>query len=225
MSLQRLVEYLMKKMAVHMCSYCQKMEAVIAQRTLPRFANEPRNVNIELPRRIVNAERIFMGDDVNLGPNALLIAVTRYPGATMQDPRKRESTQQFNSAISIGSRVTSTGQLQVAAMSRVTIEDDVMFGTNVNITDGFHGFTHVNEPYKYQELFRIQEITVRQGCWIGQNVVICPGVTIGRMTIVGANSVVTKSLPDRCIAVGSPARVIKTWEETMGKWVPVEGGE
>ncbi|MDR4495750.1 MAG: acyltransferase [Nitrospirales bacterium] len=222
MSLKCLTEQFIQKLAIRWCAYCQKFEEIVAQKTLPRFANQPRNVSIELPRRIVNPERIVMGDDVNLGPNALLIAVTGYPGPTMQHSDRRERKQTFDSSISIGSRVTSTGQLQVAAMSRITIEDDVMFATNVNITDGFHGFTHIKEAYKYQELFRIQPITIRQGCWIGQNVVICPGVTIGSMTIVGANSVVTKSLPDRCIAVGSPARVLKIWDDQQEAWVSAE---
>jgi acetyltransferase-like isoleucine patch superfamily enzyme len=222
MGIKRLYECLIKDIAIQLGCYCYKWEAVVAQKTLPRFANQSRNVSIELPRRIVNPERIFMGDDVSLGPNALLIAVTGYPGVTMQHPDTRERKQKFDSHISIGNRVTSTGQLQMAAMSRITIEDDVMFATNVNITDGFHGFTHTKEAYKYQELFRIQPIIIRQGCWIGQNVVICPGVTIGRMTIVGANSVVTKSLPDRCIAVGSPARVIKLWDDHSEEWVSAE---
>lgn len=222
MACKWLIEDFLNKIALQWCAYCQKLEGRAAQKTLPRFANQPRNLSIELPRRIVNPERIAMGDDVTLGPNALLIAVTGYPGTTMQHPDKRERKQTFDSHISIGNRVTSTGQLQVAAMSCITIEDDVMFATNVNITDGFHGFAHTREPYKYQELFRIQPITIRQGCWIGQNVVVCPGVTIGRMTIVGANSVVTKSLPDRCIAVGSPARVVKIWDDQKEKWISVE---
>ena len=222
MAIKRLTEQFMQKLAIRWCAYCQKLEGMVARKTLPQFANNPRNVSIELPRRIVNPERITMGDDVNLGPNALLIAVTGYPGPTMQHPQRCERKQAFDSHISIGSRVTSTGQLQVAAMSRITIEDDVMFATNVNITDGFHGFTHTREAYKYQELFRIQPIIIGQGCWIGQNVVVSPGVTIGSMTIVGANSVVTKSLPDRCIAVGSPARVVKIWDDRKEAWVSAE---
>ena len=222
MSIKQLTEELIKTLAIQWCGYCQKLENTVARKTLPPFANNPKNVSIELPRRIVNSERITMGDDVNIGPNALLIAVTGYPGVSMQHPEKRERKQTFDSTITIGNRVTSTGQLQVAAMSCITIEDDVMFATNVNITDGFHGFTHIKEPYKYQELFRIQPITIGRGCWIGQNVVICPGVTIGTMTIVGANSVVTKSLPDRCIAVGSPARVVKVWDDRKEQWIPTE---
>ena len=48
-----------------------------------------------------------------------------------------------------------------------------------------------------------------------------PGVTIGQMTIIGANSVVTKSIPDFCIAMGAPAKVVKKWNEDKGKWVAV----
>ena len=60
-------------------------------------------------------------------------------------------------------------------MSEIIIEDDVMFATNVNVTDGFHGYTRIDEPYKYQEIIRIKPIRIKQGCWIGQNVVIFPG--------------------------------------------------
>jgi len=136
----------------------------------------------------------------------------------MQHPEKKEVRQHFNPRISIGSRVTSTGHLQIAAMGEIIVEDDVMFASNVNMTDGLHGYQHVDEPYKYHDMFRIEPITVKKGCWIGQNVVILPGVTIGELAIVGANSVVTKSIPDRCIAVGAPAKVIKKWDATTETW-------
>jgi acetyltransferase-like isoleucine patch superfamily enzyme len=51
---------------------------------------------------------------------------------------------------------------------------------------------------------------LREGCWIGANTVILPGVTIGKNAVVGASSVVTKSIPDYAIAVGNPARVIRS---------------
>ena len=221
MKISQLVDRVLKKIAVRICSSCQKYSGVIARKTLPRFANNPQNVNIDLPRNIGNSDRIFLGNHIHLGPNSLLIALTGYPGPTMQHPEKKGMNQTFDSKITIGNRVISTGQLQVAAMSEITIEDDVMFATNVNITDGFHGYTRIDEPYKYQDIIRIQPITIKRGCWIGQNVVICPGVTIGEMTVVGANSVVTQSIPDRCIAVGAPAKVIKKWDEAKEGWIAV----
>lgn len=215
------IEKIFAKIGILVACHSQRYQATVGRKLLPRFANNPRNVNIDLPRNIVNPDRIFLGNDIYIGPNSLLIALTGYPGPTMQHPDRKGTKQTFNSRISIGSRVTSTGQLQVAAMSEVIIEDDVMFATNVNITDGFHGYTRTDEPYKYQEIIRIQPITIKRGCWIGQNVVIFPGVTIGEMTIIGANSVVTKSIPDRCIATGAPAKVMKKWDEVSGEWVSV----
>ncbi len=217
-TLDRFIAATLRKIAILVACHFEKSKAIVAKKLLPKFGNSPRNVNIDLPRNIVNPDRIFLGNDIYLGPNCLLIALSGYPGPTMQHPNRQETNQTFLSKISIGSRVTSTGQLQVAAMGHITIEDDVMFATNVNITDGFHGYTRIDEPYKYQDITRIQPITVKRGCWIGQNVVIFPGVTIGEMSIVGANSVVTKSIPDRCIAVGAPARVIKRWNEKSGQW-------
>jgi acetyltransferase-like isoleucine patch superfamily enzyme len=206
---------------VHLGILIGQVENQIAVQTLPEFGSQPKNLTIQRPRTIVNAERIFLGDDVWLGANCLLIAITRYPTAPMRHPEKEWFHQKFDSKIVIGSRVSATAGLQVAAMDNITIEDDVLFASNVNITDALHGYERADIPFKYQKMFRIAPIVVKQGCWIGQNVVILPGVTIGEQTIIGANSVVTKSLPDRCIAVGAPARVIKRWDEAAQGWVAV----
>ena len=192
----------------------------IARITLPQFGNTPRNLKIDLPRNIVNPERIFIGNDVWLGPGTLLIALTSYPGPSMRDPnRKKQTTQSFNSKIVIGDRVTSTAGLQIAALSEIFIGDDTLLASNINITDGLHGYVNANEPYKYQSIFKIAPIVIKRGSWIGQNVVIMPGVTIGELCIIGANSVVTKSVPDKCIAIGRPARVIKRWKESTHSWI------
>jgi len=219
--INKLIEATFRRAAVLLACHASKCQSIIGRKLLPRFGNIPHNVNIDLPRNIINPDRIFLGNDIYLGPNSLLIALTEYPGSTMQHPDRKGPSQSFESRISIGSRVTSTGQLQVAAMSEVIIEDDVMFATNVNITDGFHGYTRIDEPYKYQDMIRIQPIKIKRGCWIGQNVVVFPGVTIGEMTIIGANSVVTKSIPDRCIAVGAPAKIVKQWDVDCAAWVAV----
>jgi acetyltransferase-like isoleucine patch superfamily enzyme len=195
-----------------------KMEA-FAEEDLPRFANNPKNLKIELPRRIYDAHLIHIGDNVSIGPGALLVPQTLYPTSVMSHPEKNHDVQTFDPRIVIGNRVTSTGMLTVTALQEVTIEDDVMFALNVLISDGVHGFENANEPYKYQEMWKITPVVIKRGCWIGQNVVIMPGVTVGEMSIIGANSVVTGSIPDRCIAVGAPARVIKKWDEDTRKWV------
>ena len=52
-------------------------------------------------------------------------------------------------------------------------------------------------------------VTIGEDCWIGGGAIICPGVTIGSRCVIGAGSVVTKDIPDACVAVGNPARIIR----------------
>lgn len=192
---------------------------------LPNFGNEPKNLKIHLPREIRNPERMFFGDDVDLGPNSILKATLRYPRSSLEGTAGFElPSQTFSPKITIGDRVSATAGLHIAAFDEIVIEEDVLIAANVFMSDGLHGFENANVPYKYQGFFRISPILIKRGSWIGQNVVIMPGVTVGELSIIGANSVVTKSIPDRCIAVGSPARVVKQWNEAAQGWVPVENG-
>ncbi len=189
---------------------------------LPRFATTPKNLTIQLPRTICVPERIFIGDDVWLGPGSLLVPVTSFPAPPLwPDSKPRTYEQRFEPKIVIGNRVTATAGLTLGAHEAILIEDDVMFAGNVNLTDGFHGFENADEPYKYQPIFRIAPIVIKHGCWIGQNAVILPGVTIGELSIVGANSVVAKDIPARSIAVGAPARVVRRWDDSVQQWVDV----
>lgn len=195
----------------------------IARASLPRFATNPKNLTIQLPSRFKNADRIHIGDDVKLGPNSTLSANTEYPGAWLKHPEGRHISQRFEPTLSIGNRVTSTGALQVFALERITIEDDAMFATNVFICDGLHGYDNAEEPYKYQGMSRIAPIRIGRGSWIGQNVVIMPGVTVGELCIIGANSVVSKDVPARSIALGVPARVVRRWDANQNSWIDVTG--
>lgn len=220
--MRAVADRLLRRLAFRLGVLIQQMDLAIADATLPQFANRPANLHIERPRTIVHPECMTLGDDIWLGPGTLLMALTRYPSVSMQPPGGARSVQEFRPRIVIGHRVTSTAGLQIAALSEVIVEDDVMFASNINLTDGLHGYQTADEPYKYQPMFRIAPIVIGRGSWIGQNVVIQPGVTIGQQTIVGANSVVNRSLPARCIAVGAPARVIKRWDAGRRAWIPAD---
>lgn len=221
---RRVRQGLLRRLATWLGSLIEDVQSAAAREALPRFGNRPRNLRIDLPRRIINPERMFLGDDVWLGPGSLLNALTHYPTAATRHSERDLPIQVFDSRITIGNRVTSTAALQIGAHRDVTVEDDVMFAANVSITDGLHGYDNADEPYKYQMIGRISPILIKRGSWIGQNVVILPGVTIGECAIVGANSVVTRSVPDRSIAVGAPARVVKVWDELTRAWRHFPGG-
>lgn len=88
----------------------------------------------------------------------------------------------------------------------ITIGDRVQFGPNVSIYTATHS-TSILSRRKFVE-FGLP-VSIGDDCWIGGNVVILPGVTIGEGCTIGAGSVVTRDVENLSVAVGSPARVVK----------------
>lgn len=187
--------------------------------TLTKFANQPKNLLIESPSRIINGGYITVGNNVSLGPGCMLNAIRRYPGRFLTGVPDDVEVQSYNPMIQIGNRVSATGYLTVSAVESVTIEDDVIIASFVFIGDHSHGRSRTDIAYKYQPLEDISPVKISRGCWIGEHVVIMPGVTIGDFSIIGANSVVSADIPPRSIAVGSPTKIIKVWSESRSGWV------
>lgn len=219
MGLKELARRVSRRAMTQLALRLLDVQESVARESLPRFANQPRDLHIDLPRRILHPERIYLGDHVWLGPGSFIGAVTKYPSPSMARPDRLHEYQSFAPQIRIGDRVTSTGFLTIGAVEQVEIGDDVMLASNVTMLDNLHGYRHPHEPYKYQPIQRIAPVIVGRGCWIGQNVVILPSVKIGEMSIVGANSVVMRDIPPRSIAVGAPAKVIKRWDDESQSWL------
>lgn len=185
----------------------------------PRFANDPKNLGLRLPYYISHPERITLGDDVQIGAYAMLHPLLRYQPRGEAPPGLGElPPQEFDPELRIGNRVRTGMRLQIFVQNLIVIEDDVNIASNVFMNDALHGYNEIDRPFRDQPLQRIQPIHIHRGCWIGQNVVIMPGVRCGPHSIVGANSVVTRDIPPRSIAVGAPARVIRTWSDEEGGW-------
>ena len=88
-----------------------------------------------------------------------------------------------------------------------------MTGKKVTITDNSHGRSDIIAlllPPENRTLFSEGPVIIEDNVWIGDKVTILPNICIGRNAIIGANAVVTKSIPANCVAVGIPAKVIKT---------------
>ena len=94
-------------------------------------------------------------------------------------------------------------------------------GENVHITGGTKFITHDGGTLLYRnqipDLEITKPITVGNNVYIGNNVIILPGVAIGNNVVIGAGAVVSKDIPDNSVAVGVPARVIKTADEYLEK--------
>lgn len=118
------------------------------------------------------------------------------------------------SNISIGERVVIRPNTMLFAETldltpSIIIENDVMIGSGVHIYVSNHAFSNGDLPIIDQGHSPSLKVTLKKGCWIGANCIILPGVTIGENAVIGAGSIVTKSIPPRTLAVGNPARVIK----------------
>jgi acetyltransferase-like isoleucine patch superfamily enzyme len=98
---------------------------------------------------------------------------------------------------------------------RVIIEDNVFFGHGVKILARGHDYRKFG--VERQQTITEKPITIKEGAWIGSGAIILGGVEIGKNAVVGAGSVVTKSIPDYTVAVGNPAKVIKFINEKEGK--------
>ncbi|WP_244930572.1 sugar O-acetyltransferase [Nocardioides sp. W7] len=112
----------------------------------------------------------------------------------------------YGSQLRIGARSFVNFGLMALDVAAITIGDDVQIGPNVQLLTP----THPVEPGPRRDKWEAaQPITIGDNVWLGGGVIVCPGVSIGADTVVGAGSVVTKDLPAGVVAVGNPARVIR----------------
>ena len=119
------------------------------------------------------------------------------------------------SKISLGRRVIIRPGSMLFADPReggagITLEDDVMLGSGVHIYVHSHAFDNPDIPIIDQGHYSSRPVVVERGAWLGAGVIVLPGVTIGRNSVVGAGAVVTRDVPPFTVAVGNPARVVKT---------------
>lgn len=105
----------------------------------------------------------------------------------------------------------------IAAVRRVVFGNNVLTANGVYVSDNLHGFEDIRTPIMNQPVRFKAEVHIGDGTWIGENVCII-GASIGKNCVVGANSVVTRDIPDYCVAVGMPAKVIKQYNHASGRW-------
>lgn len=119
----------------------------------------------------------------------------------------------FTPKIVIGDNVSINSDCHIGAINEIIIEDGVLIASKVYITDHYHGEI-TSEVIKLmpsnRKLFSKGAVKIEKNVWIGEGVVILPNVTIGENSIIGANAVVTKSIPKNSVVGGNPSRIIKT---------------
>jgi lipopolysaccharide O-acetyltransferase len=129
--------------------------------------------------------------------------------------------------IRFGSDVQINDYVHIAAVESVTICNHVLIASKVFISDHNHGVYSGDGLHSSPDTAPTSRplssapVVIEENVWIGESASILHGVTIGRGTIIGANSVVNRSLPAYCIAAGAPARIVKIYNFATGRWVRV----
>lgn len=118
-------------------------------------------------------------------------------------------TTEKNASLQVGSNIGMSGA-SIWCFKEINIEDNVRIGANTLITDGD---AHLDDPRAGE----VKPVHICKNVWLGMNVMVLKGVTIGENTIIGAGSVVTKDIPANVVAAGNPCKVIKPLKESVVK--------
>ena len=128
--------------------------------------------------------------------------------------------------LKIGKNVQINDFVHIAAFKKVIIGNNVLIASKVFISDINHGDYNESVLYDYLlppscQPLSSKDVIIGDNVWIGESVCVLPGVTIGDYSVVGAGSIVTKSIPPYSLAVGNPCKVIKRYDIITKKWVKV----
>lgn len=164
---------------------------------------------IRLPFDIRNKKYIRIGDNFTCGVGCRFEAFS--------DSVKPKT-------LTIGRDVQINDYVHITAKSSVFIGNNVLMASKIYISDCTHGDYSGGLSDSHPDVFpserelKTKPVIIEDNVWLGEFVSVLPGTTIGRGTIVGSNSVVTKSLPSYVIAVGSPAKPIKKFNFETSQW-------
>ncbi|MGW5618379.1 sugar O-acetyltransferase [Streptomyces sp. NPDC003877] len=190
---------------------------------MDHFADDPRS-NLER----MEAGDLYIADDPEIAhrqQRAVRLA-TRYQAVYAEDPEAAQPVLaellgsvaagahvrpplyvDYGSNITIGARTFVNYHLTALDVAAITIGEDCQIGPNVQLLTP----THPLEPGpRRDKLEAARPITIGDNVWLGGGVIVCPGVTIGDDSVIGAGAVVTKDVPAGVVAVGNPARVVRT---------------
>jgi acetyltransferase-like isoleucine patch superfamily enzyme len=165
---------------------------------------------IRLPFDIRNKKNIQIGDHLTTGFGCRIEA----------HPKKKTSEK----LLIFGKNIEINDYVHIAAGEKIIIGNNVLIASKVFISDLNHGnYKGVNQDSPLSKpnsrKLSTDPIIIKDNVWIGEGVCIMSGVTIGVGCVIGALSVVTKSIPDYSIAVGSPAKVVKQFDLEKLEWI------
>lgn len=170
------------------------------------------NLTILPGTELTGSHRMAFGDNVFIGRDAqVMIAHDRpQPGPMIV----------FGHGTSINRRAL------IAAVNEIAFGEYVLTAPGIYVADASHEFRNVGIPITMQGLQESKgRLEIASHSWIGMNAAIVGNIRIGRGSVIGSNAVVNRSIPDYCVAVGQPARVVRAYDSRSNDWVRVDGEE
>lgn len=165
-----------------------------------------KNSKVGLLHNFLNGKYIEIGDRTSIG---------RYSKLQCFD---KNNNIRYNPSIKIGNDCMMGQNCSIMSADSIIIEDNVLMASYITIVNENHGMDLESKFNYRRQPLTTAPILIKEGAWIGERCCILSGVSIGKKSIIGSGSVVTKPIPDYCIAVGNPARVIKEWDFEMHEW-------
>jgi acetyltransferase-like isoleucine patch superfamily enzyme len=167
-----------------------------------KFKYFGKNVALISPDSIQGEEYIKIDDNTLINSMAWLLAL-----------KTRDEAPYVN----IGKNVYIGRFFHLVSIREVIIQDNVLIADKVYISDNIHEYQDISLPIKDQPIKFKNKVVIGKNSWLGENVSII-GAQIGKHCIIGSNSVVNKNIPDYCMAVGSPAKIIKRYNNNTNEW-------
>ena len=168
-----------------------------------QFAHFGRWSAVCSPIQLDNPKNIRIGERVRINKFCWLAAV-----ALCDNPRP---------VLAFGDGCVVGHFCHIFATSKIVFGKNVLLADRVYVSDNQHSYEDPDVPVGQQKIRQMQEVEIGDDCWIGENVCIL-GAKIGKHCVIGANSVVTRDIPDYSVAVGSPAKVIKQYDFKRKEW-------
>ncbi|QUL37329.1 DapH/DapD/GlmU-related protein [Erythrobacter sp. JK5] len=166
------------------------------------FASMGRGVRIVRPLRIFGARYCHFGDEAVLQFGAYIAALNEHDEPPV---------------FKVGARTMIGNHAHIVVTRKVEFGESVLTADRLFVADNRHTFEDPAIPIRDQGLTQLAEVRIGDGSWIGENVCIS-GASIGRHCVIAANSVVTRDIPDLCVAAGAPARIVKRYCESRKGW-------
>jgi len=109
----------------------------------------------------------------------------------------------------------------IYATKSIILHKNVLTADKVYISDNLHNYEDINTPILSQPIKQNGIVEIGEGSWLGENVCVI-GASIGKHCVIGSNSVVTHDIPNYCVAVGVPAKVIKKYDFEKKEWIKIK---